>query len=180
MKRHGNLFQKIVATENIYLAYCKARKGKRWQRKVQAFEKNLDVNIENIHKSLINRTFCTSEYRSKMIYEPKEREIFILPFAPDRIVQHALMNIIEPIWDAMMIHNNYACRIGKGIHAGSKKTMEYIRKNDYCLKCDISKFYPSVDHNILYKILRRKIKCADTLWLIKTSYTATLAARMFP
>jgi len=167
MKRHGNLFKKIVTTENIHQAYCKARKGKRWQRKVQAFEKNLDGNIENISKSLINRTFQTSEYRTKRIHEPKEREIFILPFAPDRIVQHSLMNIIEPFWDKMMIHNNFACRVGKGIHAGSRKTMEYVRKNNYCLKCDISKFYPSVDQDTLYKILQRKIKCADTLWLIK-------------
>jgi retron-type reverse transcriptase len=167
MRRHGNLFQEIIKKENIYWAYRKARKGKRWQRKVQAFEKGLDNNIENIRQSLINKTFHTSEYRMKMIHEPKEREIFILPFAPDRIVQHALMNVIEPIWDSMMIHNNYACRVGKGIHAGSKKTMGYVRKNNYCLKCDISKFYPSVAHDILYKILQRKIKCADTLWLIK-------------
>lgn len=167
MRRHGNLFQKIVKTENIHRAYCKARKGKRWQRKVQGFEKNLEDNIENIRQSLISKTYTTSEYRTKMIHEPKKREIFILPFAPDRIVQHALMNIIEPIWDSMMIHNNYACRVGKGIHAGSKKTMEYVRKNDYCLKCDVSKFYPSVDHAILYRILQKKLKCADTLWLIK-------------
>ena len=167
MKRHGNLFEKITTTENIYLAYCKARKGKRWQRKVQLFEKDLDNNIENIRQSLINKTFQTSIYQTKMIYEPKEREIFILPFAPDRIVQHSLMSIIEPIWDAMMIYHNYACRKGKGIHAGSKKTMEYVRKNDYCLKCDISKFYPSIDHDILYAILKKKIKCKDTLWLIK-------------
>jgi hypothetical protein len=141
---------------------------------VQAFEKNLDDNIKSISKSLIDRTFQTSEYRTKIIHEPKERTIFILPFAPDRIVQHSLMNILEPIWDKMMIHNNFACRVGKGIHAGSRKTMEYVRKNSYCLKCDISKFYPSVNHDILYDILQRKIKCIDTLWLIKDiiySYT---------
>jgi hypothetical protein len=77
MRRHGNLFQKIVTTENIYIAYRKARKGKRWQRKVQTFEKDLDNNIENIRQSLINKTFHTSGYRTKMIHEPKEREIFI-------------------------------------------------------------------------------------------------------
>lgn len=167
MKRHGNLFQEIIKIENIYSAYRKARKGKRWQRKVQTFEQNFNVNIESIQRSLIDKTFHTSDYRTKRIYEPKEREIFILPFAPDRIVQHALMNIVEPIWDSIMIHDNYACRVGKGVHAGSKKTMEYVRKNNYCLKCDISKFYPSVDHDILYNILKRKIKCANTLWLIK-------------
>lgn len=180
MRRHGNLFQKIVKAENIYLAYCKARRGKRWQRKVQSFEKDLNKNIEGIRKSLIDRTFHTSEYRTKMIHEPKEREIFILPFAPDRIVQHAFMNIIEPIWDSMMIHNNYACRVGKGIHTGSKKVMEYVRKNNYCLKCDISKFYPSVDHDILYKILQKKIKCADTLWLIKNIIYSYSGAKNIP
>ncbi|MBW2598537.1 MAG: RNA-directed DNA polymerase [Deltaproteobacteria bacterium] len=149
------------------MAYLKARKGKRWQRKIQDFEKNLDDNIDRIRKGLIDKSFHTSEYKRKRIYEPKEREIFILPFAPDRIVQHALMNIIEPIWDKLMIYHSYACRVGKGIHAGSKKTMEYVRRNKYCLKCDISKFYPSVDHDILYEILLRKLKCADTLWLIK-------------
>ena len=174
MKKYGNLFKKIVTTENIHIAYCKARKGKLKQKKIQDFEKNLDINIENIRKSLIDRTFHTSRYRTKIIHEPKERTIFILPFAPDRIVQHSLMNILEPIWDKMMIHNNFACRVGKGIHAGSRKTMEYVRKNSYCLKCDISKFYPSVNHDILYDILQRKIKCIDTLWLIKDiiySYT---------
>jgi len=167
MKRHGNLFKDIVTTENIYLAYRKARKGKRWQRKVKDFERDLDNNIKTIRQSLLQKTFHTAAYRTKMIYEPKEREIFILPFAPDRIVQHALMNIMEPIWDTVMIHNNYACRIGKGIHSGSQKTMEYVRRNKYCLKCDVSKFYPSVDHNTLYGILQHKIKCQDTLWLIK-------------
>jgi len=110
MKKYGNLFKKIVTTENIHIAYCKARKGKLKQKKIQDFEKNLDINIENIRKSLIDRTFHTSRYRTKIIHEPKERTIFILPFAPDRIVQHSLMNILEPIWDKMMIHNNFACR----------------------------------------------------------------------
>jgi len=167
MRRHGNLFKDIATTENINLAYRKARKGKRWQRKVKDFERDLDNNIEAIRQSLLQKTFCNAPYRTKMIHEPKEREIFILPFAPDRIVQHAMMNIIEPIWDRVMIHNNYACRIGKGIHSGSRKTMEYVRRNKYCLKCDVSKFYPSVDHDILYEILQHKIKCPDTLCLIK-------------
>lgn len=167
MKRHGNLFESIVETDNLYQAYRKARKGKRWQRKVKHFERDLDYNIEVIRQGLIQKTFRTSPYRTKTIYEPKKREIFILPFAPDRIVQHALMNVVEPIWDNLMIHTNYACRVGKGIHAGSRKTMEYVRRNRYCLKCDISKFYPSVDHGVLCEIIQRKIKCSDTLWLMK-------------
>jgi RNA-directed DNA polymerase len=167
MKRHGNLFEQIVDLDNIYLAYRKARKGKGWQDTVKSFERNLDENILSIRDSLINKTFTTSPYKTKTIYEPKQRVVYKLPFNPDRIVQHALMNVIEPIWDRMFIFDSYACRQGKGIHAGSKRTMEFVRRNRYCLKCDVSKFYPSVDHDILFEIVQRKIKCKGTLWLFE-------------
>lgn len=167
MKRHGNLFDQITNKENIYLAYRKARKGKGWQNTVKNFEKDLEANITKIHESLVNKTFKTSPYKTKIIREPKERLIYKLPFNKDRIVQHALMNVLEPIWDKLFIYDSYACRKGKGIHAGSRRTMEFVRKNDYCLKSDISKFYPSINHDILFDIVQRKIKCKDTLWLIK-------------
>lgn len=150
MKRHGDLYSEICDIENLRLAYQKARKGKNWQNTIKDFDKNAEGNLLKIQKSLINKTFRTSGYRTKIIHEPKDRTIYILPFNPDRIVQHALMNIIEPIWEGLFIHNSYACRVGKGIHAGSRKTMEYIRRNKYCLKCDISKFYPSMKHDILF------------------------------
>lgn len=167
MKRHGNLFNLIVDKENIFAAYRRAREGKSWQDTVKNFENNLEENITKIHESLVNKTFVTSPYKTKLIYEPKLRTIYKLPFNPDRIVQHALMNIIEPIWNNLFICDSYACRIGKGIHSGSKRTMEFVRKNKYCLKCDISKFYPSINHDILFENTRRKIKCKDTLWLIQ-------------
>jgi hypothetical protein len=81
MRRHGNLWEKIVTTENLALAYQRARKGKRWQYKVQNFEKNLEGNLERIKQSLIDKTFTTSEYRVKEVYEPKQRTIYVLPFA---------------------------------------------------------------------------------------------------
>lgn len=167
MKRHGNLFNKIIDMENLRLAYRKSRKGKNWQRTIQEFDKNAEENLLKIRESLVNKTFRTSSYKVKTIHEPKTRQIYILPFSPDRIIQHALMNIIEPIWEKLFIYDSYACRIGKGIHAGSKKTMKLLRKNKYCLKCDISKFYPSMKHDILFKIIKRKIKCKDTLWLLQ-------------
>jgi hypothetical protein len=77
------------------------------------------------------------------------------------------MNIVEPIWEGLFIADSYACRIGKGVHAGSRRTMEFVRHNRYCLKCDISKFYPSIDHDTLFAIIQRKIKCPDTLWLLR-------------
>ena len=167
MKRHGNLWSKITDMDNIYRAYLLARKGKSWQDTIKRFNRSLDKNLFAIQKLLINKTFRTSSYKERIIYEPKERIIYKLPFNPDRIVQHALMRIIEPIWDKMFIYDSYACRKGKGIHVGSRRTMEFVRKNKYCLKMDISKFYPSVDHDVLFEIIQRKIKCNDTLWLIK-------------
>jgi hypothetical protein len=170
MKRHGNLFNKIANEENIYLAYTKARKGRGWQNTIKDFEKDLDSNITAIHKSLINKTYTTSQYVIFPIFEPKHRFIYKLPFNPDRVIQHALMNILEPIWDNLLIHDTYACRQGMGVHSGSTRTMDFIRKvgrEGYVLKMDISKFYPSLKHDILYKIVKKKIKCKDTLWLLE-------------
>jgi RNA-directed DNA polymerase len=167
MKRHGNLFPQIVDTDNLYLAYRKARKGKGWQNTVKDFEVDLDFNLWRIQQSLVNKTFSTSPYKPKTIYEPKQRTIYKLPFDPDRVVQHALMNVVEPIWDKMLIYDSYACRQGKGIHASSLRTMDFVRRNTYCLQCDVSKFYPSIDHDILFDIVKRKIKCKDTLWLLE-------------
>jgi len=170
MKRHGSLWSKITDLNNIYLAYKKAKKGKNWQNTISRFDDDLDENIFNIRDSLVEKTFTTSPYIEKTIYEPKQRIIYKLPFNPDRVVQHALMNVLEPIWNSLFIHDSYSCRIGKGIHAASRRTMDFIRATgpgSYCLKMDIRKFYPSIDHDILYEIVQRKIKCPDTLWLLE-------------
>lgn len=134
---------------------------------VRAFERDAGANLRAIRQSLLDKTFTTSPYKSRIIHEPKERTIYILDFAPDRIVQHALMRVVAPLWQAMFIQDSYACIPGRGIHAGSRRTMEFVRRNTYCLKCDIHKFYLSIDHNILLSIVKRKIKCPDTLWLIE-------------
>ena len=167
MKRHGNLWDKIIDPDNLYLAYRKARKGKAWQKGILEFEKDVEGNLLKLQKMLCKGEFTTSEYRSKTIYEPKEREIYILPFYPDRIAQHALLQVVAPIWDNLMIHDSYACREGKGMHDASRKTMRHVHNYKYCLKCDISKFYPSIDHNILMDIIENKIKCKPTLTLLE-------------
>lgn len=158
MKRIGNLWDKIVSKENIELAYAKAKRHKAWQRKVIAIEKQKDKLLNELQESLINGTYHTAKYRIKTIYEPKKREIYILPFYPDRIVHHAIMNVLEPIWDSYLINDTYACRRGKGQHKGSTRCMEFVRKNKFCLKCDISKFYPSIPHAELKILIRRKIR----------------------
>ena len=158
MKRYGRLFERIVSKENIELAYAKAKKRKTWQDSVKAVEQDKERKLETIRQSLLSGSFKTSGYNIKIIHEPKERQIFILPFYPDRIVQHALMNIVAPIWDAMFIRDSYACRKGKGQHAGSRRCMQFVRRNAWVCQFDISKFYPSIPHENLLKVIGRKIK----------------------
>ena len=134
---------------------------------MQEFERDIDGNLNRLRDMLLSKSFHTANYRTKIIQEPKKRTIYILPFYPDRIVQHALIQVIGPIWDNLFIYDSYACRVGKGIHRGSTQTMRYLRKNKYVLKGDMSKFYPSIDHDVLYEIVKRKIKCTDTLWLLR-------------
>ena len=167
MKRHNNLYQQMTSPENIRAAWLDARRGKSSKSAVRRFERDLDANLERIRQSLINKTYKTSPYKTMIIKEPKERLIYRLPYDPDRIIHHVLMRVVEPIWQGMFISDSYACIKGRGIHEGSKRAMEYVRRNRYCLKMDISKFYPSVDHDILYKIIQRKIKCVDTLQLFR-------------
>lgn len=166
MKRYGDFFTKIVDMENLQEAYCKASKGKHWQRNVRTYDADPIPWLMKLKESLEQGTFHTASYTTKQIYEPKERTIYILPFYPDRIVHHAIMNVLEPVFDKLMIYDSYSCRKGKGQHAGSRRCMEMVRHNHYCLKCDISKFYPSVNHEVLKKILRHKLKDKRLLALL--------------
>ena len=167
MKRLGNIWDAVLDPANIEVAYNRAKKGKMWQKKVKRIDHEKDEYLERLRMSLVDRTFHTSPYRTKWIYEPKAREIYILPFYPDRIVQHAVMAHVAPYWDRMMYYHSYSCRVGKGQHAGSKVCMEFVRRNRYCLQCDVSKFYPSIVHDILYEHICHTIKDPNVLWLLK-------------
>ena len=126
----------------------------------------MDYYIDELHELLKSGNYKTSIYHTKIIYEPKERTIYILPFYPDRIVHHAIMNILEPIWDNLFIYDSYSCRKGKGQHKGSYRCLQFTKRYKYCLKGDFSKFYPSIVHEVLKKILRRKIKDKKLLKLL--------------
>ena len=167
MKRHGNLWPKIISLDNIRLAYKKARRGKSRLYAVRKFEQNEEENLLRVQRELTEKTFRTSPYHEKMVWEPKPRKIYVLPFAPDRIVQHALMNIVEPIWDNLLVDQSCSCRTGKGTKAGYDLAAVYVRRFKYCLKCDIRKYYPSISHDLMMAVVRRKIKCPDTLRLIE-------------
>ncbi len=170
MKRIKNLYDEIISLENLQLADERARKGKIRSYGVQLHDKNREANLQRLHESLKSQTYKTSKYRIFKIYEPKEREIYQLHYFPDRITHHAIMNVLEPIWVSLFNKNTYSCIKNRGIHAAVKSVKHSLRCDvegmKYCLKIDIRKFYPSIDHDVLKKVKRRKIKDVKLLWLL--------------
>lgn len=161
MKRYNNLFEKIVSIDNLYLADKKARKNKSNRNDIKEFDKYKDSLLVRLQSTLINQTYTTSKYDTFIIREPKERLIFKLPYYPDRIVHHAIMNILEPIWRSVFITNTYSCIKKRGIHKALYDIQSALKDKQntvYCLKLDVRKFYPSIDHEILKQIVRKKIK----------------------
>jgi retron-type reverse transcriptase len=168
MKRIGNLYSKIISLDNLRLADKVARKGKRQQVGIIEHDKQADANLQQLHLLLYTRSYRTSPYTTFIIREPKEREVYRLPYFPDRITHHAVMNVLEPIFVANFTADTYSCIKGRGIHAAQVAVEKALKDQSttYCLKLDIRKFYPSVDHSILKALLRRKIKDSDLLWLL--------------
>ena len=170
MKRFSNLFCQITSTENLLLAHQNARKGKSHYRDVQMVDADPLHFILRIQESLINKSYKTSPYETKEVFEPKKRTIYKLPYYPDRIVHHAIMQVIQPIWDKIFIYDLYSAIPGKGLHSGSYRLRKFLKDvpgTQYCLKFDVSKFYPSMRHDVLLQLIQKKIKCPDTLWLIE-------------
>lgn len=176
MKRIGNLYENIYSIENLKLADQRARKGKGWQYGVHMHDRNREANILALHEMLKNKTYQTSEYKTFKIVEKKERIISSLPYFPDRITHHAVMNILEPIFVSVFTTDTYSCIKKRGIHAGHKaikKALRAIREKIkeipgtwHRLKMDITKFYPSIDHDILKSLVRKKLKDLGLLWLL--------------
>lgn len=169
MRKIGYLYHQIISLENLRIADKKAMKGKLSQPGVQAHLKQAEENILRLHAMLSLKTYHTSEYKRFIIYEPKEREIYRLPYFPDRITHHAIMNVLEPLFVKCFISQTYSCVKGRGIHGAAdavKAALRNEQETKYCLKLDIQKFYPSIDHDILKNLLRRKFKDADLLWLL--------------
>ncbi len=169
MKRKNNLYEKIYQLENLRLADAKARKGKLKQPAVQHHILNEDNNLIALQRMLIDRKYKTSAYTQFIIHEPKERVISRLPYFPDRIAHHAIMNILKPHFVACFTTDTYSCIEGRGIHGAAdavKKALQDVPGTAYCLKLDIKKFYPNIDHDVLKSLLKRKFKDRDLLWLL--------------
>ncbi|MBN2606722.1 MAG: hypothetical protein JXR47_05240 [Thiotrichales bacterium] len=175
---YKNLYPIIYDFESLYLAYQRARKGKGWRNEILTFKSNLEENLIHIQNELIWKTYQSGSYRHFKIHEPKERDVAALPFR-DRVVHHALVDAIQPVFESRFIHHSYACRAGKGTHAGAdaaQRMMRIVKRNHgrvYALKADISKYFASIDHDVLLRLIEKRIACQDTLWLIKSILSTT-------
>jgi len=165
MKTFKQLYHQIYDFANLLQAFRNARKGKKNKRNVAAFEWQLEDNVLQLQQELQNKTYQPGAYRTFKIYDPKERMISAAPFR-DRVVHHALCQVVMPIFERSFIHDSYANRKGKGTHVAIRRCQGFLRKNQYVLKADIQKYFPSIDHALLKAAIHRKIACKDTLWLI--------------
>ncbi|MFZ4556779.1 MAG: reverse transcriptase domain-containing protein [Pseudanabaena sp.] len=165
MKRVGNLWANIITFDNLLLAAKKAQRCKRFKPDILKFNYRLESEILKLQRELITKTYRTGEYKTFQIIDPKPRSISAAPYR-DRVVHHAVCNIIAPIFERTFIADSYANRIGFGTHKALEKFTHFTRTSKYILQCDISKYFPSIDHEILKSIIHSKIKCPDTLWLI--------------
>lgn len=145
--------------DNLLLAYHKAAKGKRGHADVAEFEYRLEENLLQLQQELKEQTYQPGQYHSFYIHDPKKRLISAAPFR-DRVVHHALCNLIEPIFEKSFISDSYANRVGKGTHKAIDRAQQFARRFKYVLTCDIRQYFPSIDHEILLTTLYRKLQFA--------------------
>ena len=165
MKRHGNLWQRMVSFPNLLRAADKAQRGKRFRPGVAHFHFNLERELWQLHSELVEQSYRPGAYETFYVYEPKKRLISAAPYR-DRVVHHALTGVLEPIFERSFIADSYACRKLKGTHAAVRRAQHDAGRFRYVLKADIRKFFPSMDHHILKDLVEGKIKDPHVLWLI--------------
>ena len=162
MKRVDNIFHLICSRENLERADAIARIGKTRRGEIREFDKNRDQLLEDIRQMLLSGTYHTSPYKTKEIYDPKHREICMLPYYPDRIVHQAILNVCGPIWKKVLTRDTFACIKGRGTHAARRRLKQILSRDKdgtrYCLKVDIHHFYQSIDHENLKATVAHKIK----------------------
>ncbi len=160
------MYDQLTSWANLLLAYRRASKGKRGQAAVAGFEHQLEEHLVGLQEELRSLTYRPGPYSSFYIHEPKRRLISAAPFR-DRVVHHALCNLIEPLFERSFVTDSYANRVGKGTHRALDYAQALARRFRYVLQCDVRQFFPSIDHAILRDILTRKIPDPDVLWLIE-------------
>lgn len=165
MKAKNNLFSEITSYGNLLRAYLKARRGKSKRNYAQRFCLELERELEILENELDEKLYQPGSFREFYIFDPKKRKISAPPFR-DRVVHHALCNVIEPVFEKTFIFDSYANRKGKGTHRAVARCQEFCRQKRYCMKLDIRQYFPSMDHEILKWSIRRKIKDKEALQMI--------------
>jgi retron-type reverse transcriptase len=166
MRRVNHLFDLLVSFENLLGAAREAARGKRGKPAPAAFQFDLEPNLLRLHAELASGTYRPGPYHTFRIRDPKPRLISAAPYR-DRVVHHAVCRVIEPVFERGFIFDSYACRRDKGTHRALDRATAFARRSRYALKCDVAKFFPSIDHAVLLSRLARRIKCRPTLDLLR-------------
>ena len=167
-KKHRNLIGQIADMENLRKAYENTARGKKRTFGYLEFKEFAEANLLRVQEELLDGGYRIGSYRQFTVYEPKARLISALDFK-DRLVQHAVCNIISPIFERGLLPQTFACRVGLGTHAGVRFIQAKLRYTEakYFLKTDYSKFFPSIDRAVLHTMIDRKIDCAKTLDILR-------------
>lgn len=168
-----NLFEKIISLENLFLAWEEFRKGKQYKKDVMAFEYNLEQNIFELHQELQTKTYRHGPYTDFFIQDPKQRHIH-KALVRDRIVHHAVFSALNPLFEPTFIFDSFACRKRKGTHKAINRLRQFLQKvsksntkDCFILKCDIRKFFHSVGHTILIRLIAKRVRDKEAVWLIR-------------
>lgn len=161
-------FERVYDYQSLYEAYLRSRRSKRYRSEVLQFSYNLEENLIHLQNELLWRTYEVGKYNPFIVHDPKTRQIVALPFR-DRVVQHSLHAMLDPLFERRMIYDSFACRFGKGTHAAARRVSFFLGKpeNHYYLKADIKSYFQSVNHRILWDVMTRHIEDEGILWLLK-------------
>ena len=157
MRTYTDLYPRVCSFENLYLAYRAARRGKRGAQAVATFEYDQERQLVDLRAQLLAGAWRPGPYTSFYVHDPKRRLISAAPFR-DRVVHHALINVIEPIWERRFIHDTYANRLHKGTHRALDRCQQFARRWPYVLQCDIRQYFPAIDHALLFDELARLLR----------------------
>ncbi len=173
MSKNNTLYQKVCSIENLmHAGHRTLLYGRRYKREGALFKLHYEKHLLQIRQELINKTYKHSAYRSFTIFEPKQRLVLAAPLK-DRVVHHALHDVIEPIMDKKFIYDSYACRQNKGTHAAITRAQHFLQANQYFVHLDVKKYFPSIQHNTLKNILKKHFTDADILNLFDVIIDST-------
>ena len=166
MHRAKNLFERVCSMSNLRQAAKEALRGKRWHPPGAMFFAQQEKELAALHEELSSGGYRHGAYRYFWVHDPKDRLVAAAGFR-DRVVHHAIVRVIEPVFENRFIEDSFACRKGKGTHAAMQRALHFARGHRYALKCDVSKYFPSIDHEVLTDLVGRVIGDGRVLGLLE-------------